>query len=140
MPKSSTPALFPTMVRSLTPLSTNARIRFSGMPHSPKPPAAMVIPSFSRPCSADSASAWTLLITGPFINVTGGHRVGGLHQHPTRQLHRQIALRDLRSVDCPADELCLLPTGRRQLRSLVPRRPEQRQTVDRLAVVPGRPP
>src|SRR3984885_8565934 len=105
MPKSSTPALFPTMVRSLTPLSTRAWIRFSGMPHRPNPPAAMVMPSFSRPCKADSASGWTLLMAGPFID---GHGVGGLHQHPTGPLHRQIPLGDLRTRDRTPDELGLL--------------------------------
>src|ERR1700757_5101791 len=100
MPKSSTPALFPTMVRPLTPLSTTAWIRFSGMPHRPNPPAAIVMPSFSKPCKADSASGWTLLIWGPLIDVTAGHGMRGLHQHPTGQLHRQIALGDLGLGDC----------------------------------------
>ena len=62
MPKPSTPALLPTMVRPLTPLSCNAAMRFSGMPQSPKPPAAMVILSWSRPSSAALASGKTLLM------------------------------------------------------------------------------
>ena len=49
MPKSSTPALLPTMVRPFTPLSTSAWMRFSGMPHRPKPPAAMVMLSLQQP-------------------------------------------------------------------------------------------
>ena len=56
MPKPSTPALLPTMVSSFTPLSCNAAIRFSGMPQSPNPPAAIVILSWSRPARADLAS------------------------------------------------------------------------------------
>ena len=48
MPKSSTPALLPAMVRPFTPLSTSAAIRFSGMPHRPKPPAAMVMSSLQQ--------------------------------------------------------------------------------------------
>ena len=52
MPKPSTPALLPTMVRSFTPLSRSAAMRFSGMPHSPNPPAAIVMLSLSRPASA----------------------------------------------------------------------------------------
>src|SRR5258706_15034608 len=63
MPKSSTPALLPAMVRPFTPLSTSAAIRFSGMPQSPKPPAAMVMSSFSSPARADFASGYTLLIS-----------------------------------------------------------------------------
>jgi hypothetical protein len=43
------------MVRSLTPLSRMAAIRFSGMPHRPKPPAAMVMPSKSSPSRASAA-------------------------------------------------------------------------------------
>src|SRR5436305_5754028 len=135
MPKSSTPALFPTIVRPLTPLSTSAWIRFSGIPHRPKPPAAMVIPSFSKPCSADSASAWTLLIADPFIGSDG---VGGFHQRPPGKLHGQVTLGNVGAVHRAADELGLLPAGRRQLGGLIPRRTEQRQPVHRLAVVPGR--
>ena len=37
-PKSSTPALLLTTVRSREPRSRSAAMRFSGMPHSPKPP------------------------------------------------------------------------------------------------------
>ncbi len=45
MPKSSTPALLPMIVRSVTPLATTAAMRFSGIPHRPNPPAAIRIPS-----------------------------------------------------------------------------------------------
>src|SRR5580704_1437300 len=55
MPKSSTPALLLTMVRSLVPLRRTAAIRFSGMPHKPKPPMRIVAPSgsFSMAASAE---------------------------------------------------------------------------------------
>ncbi len=39
------PQLFETMVRSLGPCYAIAVIRFSGMPHRPKPPAQIVAPS-----------------------------------------------------------------------------------------------
>src|SRR5690349_15695537 len=56
IPKSSTPALLLTMVRSFVPLRRTAAMRFSGMPHSPKPPMRMVAPSrsFSIPASAEA--------------------------------------------------------------------------------------
>src|SRR5260221_5565570 len=62
IPKSSTPALLPTIVRPLTPLATTAPIRFSGMPHSPKPPAAIVMSSRKRSASAALGSAYTFFI------------------------------------------------------------------------------
>ena len=62
MPKSSTPALLPTMVRPLTPLLTSAWMKFSGIPHSPKPPAAIVMLSRSTPLSAAAASGYTFFI------------------------------------------------------------------------------
>src|SRR5947209_17863021 len=126
MPKSSTPALFPTVVRPWSSLSTSAWLRCSGIPHGPEPPAAMVIPSFSKPCSAEEASAWTLLIADPFIGSDG---VGGFHQRPPGKLHGQVALGNLRAVHRAADELGLLPAGRRQLGGLVPGRAEQRQPL-----------
>src|SRR5258707_15684549 len=77
MPKSSTPALLPAMVSSFTPLSTNAAIRFSGMPQRPKPPAAMVMPSFSSPPRADFASGWTLFISGSLPGESSVERAAG---------------------------------------------------------------
>src|SRR5215469_805176 len=59
MPKSSTPALLLTTVRSLVPLRRTAPIRFSGMPQSPKPPIRMVMPS-RRLATAASADATRL--------------------------------------------------------------------------------
>ena len=49
MPKSATPALFETTVRFFVPARRTAAIRFSGMPHSPKPPIRIVAPS-RKPC------------------------------------------------------------------------------------------
>src|SRR6266481_4772942 len=71
MPKPSTPALLPTIVRPFAPLSRNATIRFSGMPQRPKPPAAIVMPSWSRPASAASALGKTLLMSGDDFHARG---------------------------------------------------------------------
>src|SRR6266446_1061441 len=56
MPKSSTPALLLTMVRSFVPLWRTAAMRFSGMPQRPKPPIRIVAPSwiFSMAASAEA--------------------------------------------------------------------------------------
>src|SRR2546423_410443 len=56
MAKLPTPALLPTMVRPFTPLSCSAAMRFSGIPHNPKPPAAIVMFSWRSPSSAAFAS------------------------------------------------------------------------------------
>ena len=50
------PALLDTIVRFFTPESRIARIRVSGMPQSPNPPAMISMPSFNRPASAADAS------------------------------------------------------------------------------------
>ncbi|CLA33019.1 Uncharacterised protein [Mycobacterium tuberculosis] len=52
----STPALFDTTVRFLTPLSRKASDRTSAMPQRPKPPDMIIMPSFTTPSSADFAS------------------------------------------------------------------------------------
>src|SRR3982751_6274521 len=51
-PTPSMPALLEMTVRSHTPASRTASIKVSGMPHRPKPPAMMVIPSHSNPANA----------------------------------------------------------------------------------------
>src|SRR5713226_528027 len=61
MPKSSTPALLLTMVRSFVPLRRTAAMRFSGMPQRPKPPMRMVAPSWILSMAA-SAEAMRLSI------------------------------------------------------------------------------
>src|SRR4051794_40953773 len=53
------------MVRSFTPEATMASISRSGMPQRPKPPAAIVIPSKSRPSRAASALGWIFCICAP---------------------------------------------------------------------------
>src|ERR1044071_3636152 len=60
-PQSSTPALFETQVRFLTPFLTRALMRFSGIPHSPNPPTTSNAPS-KMSLTASSAEATTLLI------------------------------------------------------------------------------
>src|ERR1017187_5034013 len=59
-PNSSTPTLLLMVLRFLTPFFTSARIRFSGIPHSPNPPTMMVAPSLIS-ATASSAFANTLL-------------------------------------------------------------------------------
>jgi hypothetical protein len=44
-PQSSTPALLETQVSPFTPFATSALMRFSGMPHNPKPPTTSSEPS-----------------------------------------------------------------------------------------------
>src|SRR5512146_666573 len=62
-PNPSTPALLLTVVRFLVPFLTRARIKFSGLPHRPKPPIMMLAPSgISR--TASSALPTTLFISG----------------------------------------------------------------------------
>ena len=62
MPKSSTPALLPTIVIFLIFEFTTAVIKFSGIPHRPKPPAAIVRSSVSTPARAFSASSYVFFI------------------------------------------------------------------------------
>ena len=50
------PALLEMTVSPVTPLSRIAAIRAEGMPHRPKPPDMIVMPSFSTPASAAAAS------------------------------------------------------------------------------------
>src|ERR1051326_706706 len=60
-PQSSTPALFETHVRPLTPRLTIALMRFSGIPQRPKPPTTSVMPS-AMSLTASSAEETSLLI------------------------------------------------------------------------------
>ncbi len=57
-PKLSTPALLLTMVNSLMGAFDRAFIKFSGMPHSPKPPTS----SFDLDCMSLMASSGVLKI------------------------------------------------------------------------------
>src|ERR1700683_3582714 len=68
-PNPSMPALLLMVVRFFDPLRASARIRFSGIPHSPKPPSIMTEPS---PTSriASSALATTLFIAFAILTQT----------------------------------------------------------------------
>jgi hypothetical protein len=52
----STPALLEITVRFLTPESRIASDSTSAMPHRPKPPDMIIMPSLRMPASADLAS------------------------------------------------------------------------------------
>src|ERR1035437_10881228 len=58
--------LFAMVCRPLTPFRTRAAIRFSGSPHSPKPPNMTVDPSVMS-ASASSGPASTLFIVFPLF-------------------------------------------------------------------------
>src|ERR1700712_4986312 len=58
-PQSSTPQLLETTSRSRTPFASSPRISTLGMPHRPKPPAAILAPS-SMPSRAMSTVETTL--------------------------------------------------------------------------------
>src|SRR6266536_6628598 len=61
IPYPSTPTLLLIVVRFFVPLRASARMRFSGMPHRPKPPIMMVEPSGTSRM-ASSALATTFFI------------------------------------------------------------------------------
>src|SRR6266702_1202508 len=82
MPKSSTPALLLTTMRSLVPLLRTAAIRFSGMPHSPKPPIKIVMPS-RKLAMASSADAMRLSMNCSWRSVP--------QLAESRKVHRQLA-------------------------------------------------
>src|SRR5712691_1143625 len=70
MPKPSTPMLLLIVCNPFTPLRTSAAIRFSGTPHSPKPPSMIVQPSLI------SATALSALATTLFTkNLTFPERI-----------------------------------------------------------------
>src|SRR5262245_42991753 len=103
-------------VRLRAPESRSARIRFSGIPQSPKPPAMIVIPSRVSPVSSGFASAKTLLpgICLPCWMCRGECRhavailpdereawvVGRIHAETFRGIHlrHQAAIRHARSI------------------------------------------
>src|ERR1700682_1393560 len=58
----STPALLETTVRFFTPESRSASDSVSAMPHRPKPPDMIIMPSLRIPSRADLASGWTLFM------------------------------------------------------------------------------
>src|SRR5580692_6898726 len=65
-PTPSTPTLLLMVLRFFVPLRASARIRFSGMPHRPKPPIMIDAPS-NTSRMASSALATTLFIE-PILN------------------------------------------------------------------------
>src|SRR5262245_45260038 len=94
MPKSSTPALLLSTVRCFTPSSRVARIRFSGMPHRPKPPIMIEAPSRTPAlASASAASRTTLFMCGLPLHPVEGDFV--LEGHPAAGgvAHQDLVLR-----------------------------------------------
>src|SRR5262245_26711951 len=85
-PKSSTPALLETMVRFLAFDSTRAVIRFSGIPHRPKPPARRVIPSL-RPAFLSAALALETTLFNE-LSLRPGGRLGS---HGARMRRAPVA-------------------------------------------------
>src|SRR6266852_4082764 len=91
IPKPSTPILLLMVCRPLTPFRTNAAIRFSGMPHNPKPPIITVAPS-GMSATAASDVAITLFmhsyriaddqlgLGGP-LDFVDGHVRGDFFEH-----------------------------------------------------------
>src|SRR5262245_23256543 len=93
-PNWSTPALFDTTVSPCTPDSHNATIRFSGMPHRPKPPHITLIPSRTTSASAACALGKTLLVViGAGLYLPGRRlcRVG-VRVRVVAEVRRQPAL------------------------------------------------
>src|SRR5512142_2382738 len=116
MPKSSTPALLPTMVRPLMPLSTSAWIRFSGIPHSPKPPAAIVMSSRSKPDSASRAFANTLFMLVVPFRLEDGNDASFGRDPGARPLHRlaqHVEVADV--IREEQDEPCVHPLALRRI-------------------------
>jgi len=68
-PKSSTPQLFETIIRSFWPVLSNALIKFSGIPHNPKPEKQKIMYSLKKidwspptsnvaPCGISCTASW----------------------------------------------------------------------------------
>src|SRR5206468_2434722 len=68
MPNSSTPALLLMTVRPFVPRACSALMRFSGMPHRPKPPIMIVAPSGTN-ATAASASGSTLFTIDDYTRL-----------------------------------------------------------------------
>src|SRR5271156_1755601 len=65
-PIPSSPGLFETIVRFLTPDLCTASIKCSGMPQTPKPPEQIIMPSHKQSCSANEASVKIGLVMNSF--------------------------------------------------------------------------
>src|SRR5947207_12414679 len=75
IPYPSTPTLLLIVVRFFVPLRASARIRFSGIPHRPKPPIMIVAPSgISRMASSELA---TTFFIGEIVKEFLPRRHGG---------------------------------------------------------------
>src|SRR6266481_5669982 len=110
MPKSSTPALLLTMVRSFTPLRRTAAIRFSGMPQSPKPPIRIVAPSRTF---AMAASADAMRLSIPCSEVQGG--VYFIGPRSRKAVVAPIQTRESRKHTCSSQRQLLFRQGFPQL-------------------------
>jgi hypothetical protein len=96
--------LFETQVRPVTFLSTSALIRFSGMPHNPKPPTTSVAPSgMSRMASAAEAMTLSIMAAGRYHFGPYGVR--------ERQLALSMPQRKLRRAVLRSAGRCRTPDG-----------------------------
>src|SRR5579864_6655192 len=97
IPNPSTPMLLLMVCRPFTPLRTRAAIRFSGMPHNPKPPIITVAPS-GMSATAASDVAITLFMHsyrvaddqlgfGGLLHFLNGHIRGDLFEHQALRRH-----------------------------------------------------
>src|SRR5262252_10592949 len=91
MPKSLTPALFDITVRPLAPWSRIALIRFSGMPHRPKPDTMIEAPSGTSRTA--SAALFTTLFMGSRSWVHSGRRPGRLDDSSGARARRRTGRR-----------------------------------------------
>src|SRR5690348_15494809 len=97
IPNPSTPMLLLMVCRPLTPFRTSAAIRFSGMPHNPKPPIITVAPSgISATAASDVAitlfmHAYRLaddqLWFSRLLHFVDGHIRGDFFQHQASRCH-----------------------------------------------------
>src|SRR5882757_7935693 len=138
-PHSSTPQLFETTLRSLTPLSWIALINCIGLPHSPKPPTARLAPS-EMSSTAACGESYVLSIRllrgcghGVSPTLTSRRKSGeSPHVCPPPQLvlrvRRPLRARNRGGLDRRELVLSLFPCLRK-----IPRTPGQR----RLGVLPG---
>jgi penicillin-insensitive murein DD-endopeptidase len=73
-PKSSTPQLLETKVRSFTPSSFRARMEFSGMPQRPNPPARIVAPEGTSATASRAVAKTLFMARRDYRNERGGAR------------------------------------------------------------------
>src|SRR2546426_5253176 len=92
MPNSSTPALLLMTVRPFVPRACSALMRFSGMPHRPKPPIMIVAPSGTS-ATAASASGSTLFMIDDYTRLL--FQGGPPSRRGRKDLCEPIALRQV---------------------------------------------